>query len=150
MNTHTPVILVTGNDERGNSFRFWKSAFGWADGYNECITDENFIRRHVYPNVQKAIIGRVTMTGAEWIAEGCPISMTQEQIAAFEQEHRPHAIDEADALERTISAGTQKLIDAGCLDAKGNLIPYKSTGRRETPLSAEDVTDYYGEDGYEF
>ena len=59
-------------------------------------------------------------------------------------------VEQADEAERKISAGTQRLIDAGCLDKNGNLIPYKSIGRRETPLSAEDVTDYYGEDGYEF
>ena len=59
-------------------------------------------------------------------------------------------VEQADEAERKISAGTQRLIDAGCLDKNGNLIPYKSTGRRETPLAAEDVTDYYGEDGYEF
>lgn len=88
MTTYTNAILITGHDARKNPFSFWKSADGWVDGYNERITDADFIRRHVYPNVQNVIVGRLTMTGAQWLEAGCPIQMTQDEITAIEEAYR--------------------------------------------------------------
>ena len=102
MTTFTPAVLITGYDNRQNPFAFWKSINGWVDSYNECATDIDFVRKHVFPHVQQAVIGSIIMTGAEWVEAGCPISLSDEQITAIEeatrlesQYEKPQA-DEAD------------------------------------------------------
>lgn len=97
MTTYTPAVLTTGADERGNLFSFWHSPQGWVDGYNERTTDENFIRAHVFPNVQKVYFSNIVLTGAEWVEAGCPMSLTDEQMTAIEQATALEALPEAEA-----------------------------------------------------
>ena len=109
MTTFTPAILITGYDNRQNPFAFWKSINGWVDSYNECATDIDFVRKHVFPHVQQAVIGPIVMTGAEWVEAGCPISLSDEQITAIEEATRLEAqyekpqADEADWFTNTAS-----------------------------------------------
>lgn len=90
MITYTPAVLVTGSDNRGNEFCYFKSLNGWVDSYNTCFITPEFIRTHVFPIVQKVYFSDLIMTGAEWVANGCPMELTEEQM---------HAIEEATALE---------------------------------------------------
>lgn len=90
MITFTPAVLVTGSDNRGNEFCFWKSTNGWVDGYNECFITPEFVRAHVFPIVQKVYFSDLIMTGTEWVSNGCPMELTEEQM---------HAIEEASALD---------------------------------------------------
>jgi hypothetical protein len=109
MTTFTPAVLITGYDNRQNPFAFWKSINGWVDSYNECATDIDFVRKHVFPHVQQAVIGPIVMTGAEWVEAGCPISLSDEQITAIEEATRLEAqyekpqADEADWFTNTAS-----------------------------------------------
>ena len=116
MTTFTPAVLITGHDERQNPFAFWKSINGWVDAYNECGTSIEFVRKHVFPHVQQAVIGPIVMTGAEWLEAGCPISLSDEQITAIEeatrlevQYEKPQA-DEADWFTNTASERNDSII----------------------------------------
>lgn len=87
MITHTPAVLVTGSDNRGNEFCYFKSLNGWVDSYNECFITPDFVRAHVFPIVQKVYFSDLIMTGAEWVANGCPMELTAEQIRLLQDEH---------------------------------------------------------------
>jgi hypothetical protein len=115
MTTFTPAVLITGYDNHQNPFAFWKSINGWVDSYNECATDIDFVRKHVFPNVQQAVIGPIVMTGAEWVEAGCPISLSDEQITAIEEATRLEAqyekpqADEADWFTKPDSIISREL-----------------------------------------
>ncbi len=109
MTTFTPAVLITGYDDRENPFAFWQTVAGWVDSYNEREAPESFIHKHVFPNVKKAVIGSIVMTGEEWVEAGCPISLSDEQITAIEeatrlesQYEKPQA-DESDWFTNTAS-----------------------------------------------
>lgn len=90
MTIFTPAVLVTGSDNRGNEFCYFKSLNGWVDSYNEKQVKDDFIRHYVFPIVQKVYFSDLIMKGAEWVANGCPMELTEEQM---------HAIEEATALD---------------------------------------------------
>jgi len=86
MTTFTPAVLVTGEDNRGNEFCFWKMNGGeWLDGYNEGIASLKFVELHVIPNVKKVYFAHIVMTGDEWKSKGSPLSMTHEEMAAWDE-----------------------------------------------------------------
>jgi hypothetical protein len=117
MTTFTPAVLTTGADERGNLFSFWKSTQGWVDGYNECATSEDFIRSHVFPNVQKVYFSNVVLTGSQWVEAGCPMSLTDEQMTAIEQATALEAPSEADAQAAEIENDSRWLDSASTWQA---------------------------------
>ena len=126
MTTYTPAVLTTGADERGNLFSFWKSPQGWVDGYNEQITEEDFIRAHVFPNVQKVYFSNIVLTGAEWVEAGCPMSLSDEQMTAIEQATALEALPEAEQVAAEVANDDRWLgrIDAESLpnlNTNGNL-----------------------------
>lgn len=110
MTSFTPVILVTGSDNQGNQFSFWKSLDKWIDSYNECETSAEFIRKHVFPNVRTAIVGDVVLTCEQWRDElGCPISVSDEQIHAVEQAYRIEQPTVSESVQAEIDNDTNWL-----------------------------------------
>ena len=123
MTTFTPAVLITGHDERQNPFAFWKSINGWVDSYNECGTSIEFVRKHVFPHVQQAVIGPIVMTGAEWVEAGCPISLSDEQITAIEEAYRLEAATEQEAQAAEVGRDTQWLDSATVAESDWDFTP---------------------------
>lgn len=115
-NTSTPAVLVTGSDNKGNEFCYFKIFDGrWCDSYNESETSPEFVRKYVFPNVIKVYFADLVMTGTEWVENGCPMEMTSEQIQIYKSENAPRPVDEAQRIEREIDSelGTHVIISGG-------------------------------------
>jgi hypothetical protein len=111
--TYTPAVFITGADERGNQFAFWKIYDGrWCDAYNMGEVTDEFAKKNVIPNAVTVQFSEAVMTRQEWIENDCPMRMTAEQIARWCKS----GIELADEVE-----AKQAAQDCGCITCVSNL-----------------------------
>ena len=75
----TPAVLVTGQDEKGNEFTWWKAGGKFVDAYNVREIEETEFR-NLYSQVEKVYFSDTVMTGEQWRDIQCPLSMSTEQL----------------------------------------------------------------------
>lgn len=86
----TPAVLVTGQDEKGNEFTWWKADGKFVDAYNvREIEETEFL--NLYPQVEKVYFSDTVMTGEQWRDIQCPLSMSTEQLEQW-RENTPYII----------------------------------------------------------
>ncbi len=79
--TYNRAVLVTGKDERGNEYSYFRYSDGWYDCYNENKVDPFYVTKYVIPAVIYVRFGELIVDRAEWVASGCPMELDAEWVA---------------------------------------------------------------------